>query len=262
LTELEQIERDAYASLYAAAPADLAARGLAVVEIGGAACLRLPTVSTTMLNRVSGLGLERPAHDDDLDAIDGFFCETRYAIALAPGAEPSDLDRRLRARGFTPAYAWMKFRRDPSPPPAVETDLRVEEIGADAAADFGRVATAAYGLPDWFADLWPGVVGRDRWHCFVAYAGDEPAAAGALYASGRTGWFGAAGTLPNFRRRGGQGAIMAARIAKARELGLALLVTETGERVADRPSSSYRNILRFGFEEAYLRPNYERRDAD
>ena len=39
-------------------------------------------------------------------------------------------------------------------------------------------------------------------------------------------------------------------------LGCTLVVTETGERIADRPSSSYRNILRYGFEEQYLRPNW------
>jgi hypothetical protein len=33
---------------------------------------------------------------------------------------------------------------------------------------------------------------------------------------------------------------------------------ETGERVPDRPSASYRNILKAGFEEAYLRPNWQR----
>jgi hypothetical protein len=262
VSDLERIERDAYASLYAAAPAALRARGIAVAEIAGAACLRLPGVSTTMLNRVSGLGVERPATDDDLDAIDEFFGATRYAVALAPCAQPPDLDGRLRGRGFAPAYAWMKFRRDAAPAPAVETDLRVMEIDEDGAAHFAHVATAAYGLPDWFADLWPGVVGRRGWHCFVAYDGDEPAAAGALYVSGRTGWFGVAGTRQEFRRRGGQGAIMAARIAKARELGLELLVTETGERVPERPSNSYRNILRFGFGEAYLRPNYERSAND
>lgn len=32
-------------------------------------------------------------------------------------------------------------------------------------------------------------------------------------------------------------------------------VTETGERLPDKPSNSYRNILRAGFEETYLRQN-------
>jgi hypothetical protein len=33
-------------------------------------------------------------------------------------------------------------------------------------------------------------------------------------------------------------------------------VTETGERVPGKPSNSYRNILRAGFAEAYLRANF------
>ena len=49
---------------------------------------------------------------------------------------------------------------------------------------------------------------------------------------------------------------MAARIGHARELGLELVVTETGERVPGRPSNSYRNIVRAGFRPAYVRPNF------
>jgi hypothetical protein len=35
-----------------------------------------------------------------------------------------------------------------------------------------------------------------------------------------------------------------------------VIVTETGERVPDGPAASYANILRYGFQEAYVRPNY------
>jgi GNAT superfamily N-acetyltransferase len=65
-----------------------------------------------------------------------------------------------------------------------------------------------------------------------------------------------AATLPEARGRGSQTALLAHRIAAAAEQGCSLVVTETGERVADRPSASYRNILRAGFEERYLRANY------
>ena len=46
------------------------------------------------------------------------------------------------------------------------------------------------------------------------------------------------------------------RIADAGAAGCETLFVETGERVPNRPSASYRNILRAGFEEAYLRPNW------
>jgi GNAT superfamily N-acetyltransferase len=110
-------------------------------------------------------------------------------------------------------------------------------------------------MPDELAAWWAAAPGAPGVHCFVAYDGPEPAAAALLFVAGRTGWLGAAGTRPRFRRRGGQGAVLAARIRAAAELGLEALATETGERLPDRPSNSYRNILRFGFEEAYLRPN-------
>jgi hypothetical protein len=38
--------------------------------------------------------------------------------------------------------------------------------------------------------------------------------------------------------------------------GARTAVTETGERLPDKPSNSYRNILRAGFHERYLRHNY------
>ena len=44
----------------------------------------------------------------------------------------------------------------------------------------------------------------------------------------------------------------------ARALGCDLLVTETGERRDDLPSSSYRNLLRAGFTEVSVRANWLR----
>jgi GNAT superfamily N-acetyltransferase len=93
------------------------------------------------------------------------------------------------------------------------------------------------------------------WHCFVAYDGDEAAGAGALYVHDGIGWLGVAGTAPEHRRKGAQNALLAARLAAGSELGVRAFTTETGERLAERPSNSYRNILRAGFEEQYVRPN-------
>ena len=81
------------------------------------------------------------------------------------------------------------------------------------------------------------------------FDGDEPAGAGALYAAEGVAYLGFAATLAEHRGKGAQNALLATRIRRAAELGCDLVITETGERTGNRPSNSYRNILRAGFEE-------------
>jgi GNAT superfamily N-acetyltransferase len=229
--------------------------GLPALRIAGATCYASPALPrSTMLNRVVGLGLAGPVADGTLDDLEEFFRSLGavYAVSISPAAEPS-LPSRLEARGFSTGYSWMKFRRDLSPPRPVETSLEV--AATDDGIAFGSVVGPAYGLPDEAASMFSHVGGRRDWHLFLAYDDGEPVGGAALFAREGVGWLGAAATLPEQRGRGAQGALLAARIARGRELGLSALTTETGERLPDRPSNSYRNILRAGFEEAYLRPN-------
>jgi hypothetical protein len=90
----------------------------------------------------------------------------------------------------------------------------------------------------------------------VAYDGGAPAAAGALFVTGRVGWTGIGATVPELRGKGGQSALLAARIKAASAAGCEVVVTETGEPVDGLPNGSYRNILRAGFEPVYVRANY------
>lgn len=228
-------------------------------EIAGALCEVLrPLPELTMVNRVTGLGLARPATREDVATIVAFFAGegVRFGVGLHPDAQPRELPLWLEEQGLERGYAWMKFQRGVEPPPVVETDLHVEEVDPGRAGAFSLVVREGYEMAEEAEGWVSSAVGAPGWHCYVAFDGDEPAAAGALFVGGEVGWLGLAATRPAFRRRGGQGAIMAARIRRAAELGATTLVTETGERLAGRPSNSYRNILRFGFEEAYLRPNY------
>jgi hypothetical protein len=247
-------ELAAFRDLYAAAPGD--AR---TVDVGGAVCLAVPALpSSAMFNRVLGLGVKRPATEGDLDEIAAFFDDAGvdYGIALHPLARPRELRMWLNTRGFNTGYAWAKFERGLEPPAEADTDLRIEEVGPERAADFAEVFVRAYGTPELFRDWAAALPGRSGWHCFVAYEGETPAATGAVFTQDNVGWFGMAGTLPEFRRRGAQSAILASRVRAAAEAGAKVLVTETGERVEGKPSNSYRNIERAGFEFRYVRPNY------
>jgi hypothetical protein len=211
----------------------------------------------TMLNRVTGLGVREPPTDAELDEIDAFFRDggVRYAIGLSPFAA-RELRPRLEARGFEAGYAWMKFRRGVEAPPPVETALHVEEIGAEHGPVFGSVVARGYGMPEFATDWLGSAAGAAGFRLFLAWEGDEPAGAGGLFVGDGIGWLGLTATVPEHRRKGAQGAILAARFRAAAAAGLRELATETGERLPDRPSASYRNLLRAGFEEQYVRANY------
>ena len=50
------------------------------------------------------------------------------------------------------------------------------------------------------------------WDCWLALDGDEPAAAAGLFVAEGVGYLGFAATLPEHRGKGGQNALLAARI--------------------------------------------------
>jgi GNAT superfamily N-acetyltransferase len=238
----------------AAAIAD--AFGADAVRVGGAVCALRADIDEVFINRVIGLGVTEPAAATTLDRIADVFGSVRHSVALAPGAQPPGLPDMLRERGYEAGYAWVKFQRPAATPHEAATDLRVERIGAERAADYVAVIAAGFGLPPEAAAMLEHLPGRPGWGCYLAYAGEAPVAAGAVFVSGEYAWLGQATTLPEHRRRGGQSALMAARIGEARAAGATVVVTETGETIDGRPANSYHNILRAGFEPAYVRPNF------
>jgi GNAT superfamily N-acetyltransferase len=239
--ELENAEFAALLDLLRASP-----EVAEVAEIGGAVCTALRRLEDArMFNRVLNLTSTRP-----LEEIAVFYGTTPWWVNDSHGLGP-----QLEERGFVRDYGWMKFSRGVGPRQA-QSGLHVIRIERDRADDFGAVVTGGYGMPEWTGPLAANVVGRPGWSCYVAYEGESPAGAGALFVHQGVGWLGFGATLPDFRGRGAQSAILAARIEDARQQGCSSVVTETGELAEGRPSSSYRNILRAGFREAGVRPNY------
>jgi hypothetical protein len=240
IADLESVEHAAYADAYRASP-----EMCELAEIGGAVCLKLPRLEGRIFNRV--LGLDSVDH---LDEIAAFYGDTPWWVSDSRG-----LGAELEPRGFMRDYGWMKFSRGVSPRRAT-SELSVVAVDRSRAGDFAEVVVGGYGLPDWSQSFAAKVVDRPGWSCYVAYDGDRPAGAGALYVDAAVGWLGFGATLPEYRGRGAQSVTLAARIEDARRQGCTTVVTETGELADDHPSSSYRNILRAGFREAGVRDIY------
>lgn len=180
-------------------------------------------------------------------------------IPVTPDLPETDAaERWLREHGFAAAYPWMKFVRDAHPPrfkpPA---DVEVVELTADSGEPFGTVAASGFEVPAWAATFFAHLPGREGWRCYGAYLDGEIAACGAMLIDAGIAEFGIGATLESARRRGCQLALLHRRIVDAVAAGCDTLFVETGARSEVRPAGSYRNILRAGFEEAYLCPNWK-----
>jgi hypothetical protein len=260
---IERMEMEAFLDLYAAAPAALAdTLGLKTARFGDEAFFGLRSLPATLFNRSLGLGVASPAAEQDVDrAVDWLRAHGNpsWSVGLAPDALPSELPAWLSARGLRAKGGGMaKFWRAPTPPAQrASSGFDIRAVGVEGAADFGGAVCAGFGLPGSFAPWMGALAGRPRWRAYVAYDGAAPAAVGALFIEHGHAWLGVGATLPAYRGRGAQQALLSRRMHDAIGLGVEGLAVETGHPEAGQVAGvSYRNIERAGFELSHVRAGY------
>ena len=255
--ELDAVERRFWRGIWRAVPAEVAAdRDIATQGFGPVqATVAGALPDARMLNLVLGGGGEGAVAGGHLgNALE--WSESSGVSAYVPlsegDAEAGAAERLLAARGYERGYAWMKFVRDAHPPRFAEpAGVETRRVRSEA-EPFGMIAATGFGLPAWAAAFFADLHAQPGWHCYLAEVDGEPAGCAAMFIHDGIAEFGIAATLEAARGRGCQMALLRRRIADAAGAGCRLLFVETGERVPSRPSASYRNILRAGFEEAYL----------
>lgn len=257
---LEKVEIEAFSCLFATAlPQVISTEGGNVMTVGSATAMVMAEVDVLAFNRVVGLGADGPIDDALLDDIISIYERAgvgRFFIQLSPVALQTSLSDLLIDRGFVHHNNWVKLHRRLKPIEPIETILRVEEISADQAELFGRIVVDNFEWPRQLVASIAGTVDRRNWRHYMAFDGDRPVATGAMYIKNEYGWIDLAATLENYRGRGAQASILTQRIYDASRAGCRWLVAETAEETPDRSVPSYRNMVRYGFEVAYIRPNY------
>jgi GNAT superfamily N-acetyltransferase len=259
---LDRAERRFWCEVWQSVPEDVAREhGIELRRFGpiqASIATGLPEVG--MLNLL--LGAAEDAGAEHLEAAARWAEERSVApyVPLTPGLVGSDAAATwLQENGFEPAYGWMKFVRGSHPPRfPMPKGVEVVELTSPDQEPFGTIAAIGFDLPAWGAEFFAHLPGRDRWRCYVAKIDGKAQGCAAMLIEEGIAEFGVAATLEGARGRGCQTALLHRRICDAAEAGCRTLFVETGERVPDRPSASYRNILKAGFEEAYLRPNWQR----
>jgi hypothetical protein len=206
-----------------------------------------------------GLGLFEDLTPGALDEIEQFFQKRGAAVMheVSPLAGVATLDL-LCSRGYRPIeISNVLFRTVESPESTDRSDIRVRVIGADEAELWAAVSARGWThehpeLKEFVEQMGVLMVAREQSPCFLAEMNGVAGAAGGLSLHEGVALFAGAATVPEFRRRGLQGALLAARMqyALAHGCDLAMMVAEAGR-------NSQRNAERQGFRVAYTRMKWK-----
>ncbi|MFZ5817785.1 MAG: GNAT family N-acetyltransferase [Bacillota bacterium] len=141
-------------------------------------------------------------------------------------------------------------------PPGVEIRLAQSQADLEFAARAMPVAFDSTGEPwlTWLTDSMRASFTRPDWRTYVALVDGEYAGFGQLHLADGVGSLALAGTLPQFRGRGVQTALIHRRIDEAAEAGCDLIAAQTGNGTV-----SQWNMERVGMRIAYTKAEFYRR---
>lgn len=210
-----------------------------------------------------GVGLDGPITEAELDRLEEFFWSrgSRAELELCPLVDLT-LYQEFAKRGYSLIEVSNVLIREISAadafsPSAPAPGVTLREAERSEAKLWTK--TVAQGFAEHFPatteilDVMEGFFHREAAAFLLAFV-DGKVAGGAVVSAheGVGGLFGAS-TLVEFRRRGVQSALLAARLAWARDRGcdVAVSITQPG-------SASQRNIERYGFRVAYTRTKLAR----
>jgi len=234
------------------------------VEIGGGVAAVTEPLFGRKLNHVTGLGMAGPVDEDALARLEAAYAGRGLGVEidLCPHVDAS-VTALLARRGYavnafsnTYVRAVGDLRDDGAP--AIEV-LR----GEDARALFVEASIEGFAVQaqqrprELLAALARIAHARDDTSMFVARIDGRVAGSAGLSVMqtprGCVGELYIASTLPAFRRRGVQAALLRARLAAARDAGCALVFV--GARLAN---TSARNVERAGFRLAFTKATFAR----
>ena len=242
-------------------PPELAKRCRAQsARIGDALATLMPTSDSLRVNRVVGLGHRQRVDAATIDEMIQRYRAARikrFSVMPSPGPHAAGLARRLAARGFTRKPGLVLLLRDCRKPvlrPA--SSLRVVREGPALHRAAIEILHESFPSPPSRLAWALSARARDRYEHFIAFDSLRAVAVASLRIEGDLAWLGGAATRTRWRRRGGQGALIATRLRRAARRGCRWAWSETMEPIRGRPAASRRNLIRHGFVQVGRKPRF------
>jgi GNAT superfamily N-acetyltransferase len=257
---IEDVEVETTRVVAEAAIASGTAPGAFVRSIGGGVAVYVRPESP--MNKCIGIGLDAPPDETSLAEVEDVLAArgqpVRVELTTLAVAEAGAIltARHYRLLGFENVLARPRSTVPIDRPPGV----RVEKATTDGVAAWRAAMIDAAACPDdtgavvdhFSRDVIVAVVGdflqvhdHER---FVAFFDGSLAGVASMFVRDGVALLGGSATLPRFRRRGVQSALIAARLARAYAQGADLAVVTTAPG-----SQSQANLMKHGFALAYAR---------
>jgi GNAT superfamily N-acetyltransferase len=262
---LERSEAEAILDWEAApSAADRDRLGFASLRLGGGVVLAVREDPTGFWSKA--LGFERPVTGELIGRIDDFYRLHGVAeatIQLAPSVLPDDWDEIRATAHLSAGGTWVKAVCDTDVALSrtgheLDEGLRIGPVEPARAEQWAATMLEVFGmLNESSRAMSVASVGRPGWHPYAVWAGEEIVATATVHVHGETAQLFGGATRPEWRGRGAQTALIAARAQAARTAGCRWLVAETGAEGPGEHNSSLHNLRRAGFEVAYERTNWK-----
>lgn len=236
------------------------AMGVELKRFGNAVAFSVKNIPGPSFNTVKGLNQNNIG---DLDEIVEFYSNRGIParFEVTPGNASADLFRKLSTLGFFQSGFHTSLYRtlstDETLIAVTDNNIHIEEISLANFDIFGELYTKGFGMPAAFKDYVTAnnkvLAESDNWNFYLAHVAGEPAGIAVLFIKNDVATLAASATVPDYRNKGVQTALIEKRIQRALGEGCRYLVGQ-----AAFGSVSQKNMERAGLKVAYTNAVWEK----
>lgn len=185
--------------------------------------------------------------------------EVDYRISVVgdrPGTE--EAEDWLSARGYEPGTTVRRYVHRGTGDFDFETgEVEIRDLAPIETEGMSHIFADALELPKLATVLMIGLPRWKGWHCYAAFLDDREVGCGSMRIFGKLALLGLDATLPDFRGRGCQSALITRRLIDARRAGCDVVAAEVWN--GHPASGEAAHVLeRAGFEEIAGKTNWKR----